>query len=207
MYRLTPEQQRIVQRIAALADQHVAPHASRIDRDGAFVRESIAALAEHGILGLTVPVEFGGMGQGLRTMAAAVDEIAQRCASTAMVYLMHLCGVACYGAARDKTARYLQAAARGEHLSTLAFSEPGSRSHFWARSAARRQPTALRASARRNRSSRPPDTPTATSSRRSTRPRRSRSRARSTSCSAPIAAWRHRASGTAPECGETPARR
>ena len=36
-------------------------------------------------------------------MAAVLDEVAQRCASTAMVYLMHLCGVACYATAPDKT--------------------------------------------------------------------------------------------------------
>jgi alkylation response protein AidB-like acyl-CoA dehydrogenase len=49
-----------------------------------------------------------------------------------MVYLMHLCGVACYAAAPDKTSDLLAAAAGGRHLSTLAFSEQGSRSHFWA---------------------------------------------------------------------------
>ena len=49
-----------------------------------------------------------------------------------MVYLMHLCGIACYAAAPDKTAPLLEAAAAGRHLSTLAFSEKGSRSHFWA---------------------------------------------------------------------------
>ena len=132
MYRLTTEQQQLVQRIADLADRGVAPNAVRVDREGAFPRESLTALGEQGFLGLTVPAAFGGMGQGLRPMAAALDEVARRCASTAMVYLMHMCGVACYTAASDKTAPQLQAAARGQHLSTLAFSEQGSRSHFWA---------------------------------------------------------------------------
>ena len=49
-----------------------------------------------------------------------------------MVYLMHLCGVACYAAAPDTAGSQLRAAALGRHLSTLAFSEKGSRSHFWA---------------------------------------------------------------------------
>jgi alkylation response protein AidB-like acyl-CoA dehydrogenase len=49
-----------------------------------------------------------------------------------MVYLMHLCGIACYAAVPGKTETQLRAAARGKHLSTLAFSETGSRSHFWA---------------------------------------------------------------------------
>ena len=131
MYRLMPEQLSIVQRIADLAEQHVAPHAARIDRERVFPRESLTALGEQGFLGLTVPAAFGGLGQGVGVMTAALDEVARRCASTAMVYLMHLCGIACYATASDKTAAYLQAAARGQHLSTLAFSESGSRSHFW----------------------------------------------------------------------------
>jgi alkylation response protein AidB-like acyl-CoA dehydrogenase len=61
-----------------------------------------------------------------------IEALAQRCASTAMVYLMHLCGTACYAAAPDKAALFLTEAAGGRHLSTLAFSEKGSRSHFWA---------------------------------------------------------------------------
>jgi alkylation response protein AidB-like acyl-CoA dehydrogenase len=132
MYRLTPDQQLIVQHISTIADQAIAPHATRIDSTREFPRESIAALAAQGFLGLTVPIAFGGLGQGLRTAAAALDEIGQRCSSTAMVYLMHLCGIACYVAASEKTEPDLRAAARGEHLSTLAFSESGSRSHFWA---------------------------------------------------------------------------
>jgi alkylation response protein AidB-like acyl-CoA dehydrogenase len=49
-----------------------------------------------------------------------------------MVYLMHLCGTACYAIAPQVTANFLRDAAAGRHLSTLAFSETGSRSHFWA---------------------------------------------------------------------------
>jgi alkylation response protein AidB-like acyl-CoA dehydrogenase len=132
MYRLTEEQQRVVQRVAMVGDQQIAPHAARVDHDGAFPREAIAALGNGGWLGLTVPQAFGGLGEGLSTMAAALDQVAQRCSSAAMVYLMHLCGVACYAAAPEKAESHLRAAARGKHLSTLAFSEQGSRSHFWA---------------------------------------------------------------------------
>jgi alkylation response protein AidB-like acyl-CoA dehydrogenase len=73
MYRLTEEQQRVVQRVAMVADQQVAPHAARVDRDSAFPREAIAALGNGGWLGLTVPQPFGGLGQGLSTMVAALD--------------------------------------------------------------------------------------------------------------------------------------
>jgi alkylation response protein AidB-like acyl-CoA dehydrogenase len=122
-----------VARLAAeVADREIAPRAARADREAAFPADSIAALGACGLLGLNVPREFGGMGQGLRTVAAVLDEIARRCSSTAMVYLMHVCGIACYAAAPEKTAPQLRAAAQGRHLSTLAFSERGSRSHFWA---------------------------------------------------------------------------
>jgi alkylation response protein AidB-like acyl-CoA dehydrogenase len=132
MYRLSEDQQRIVHQAAEVADKSIAPHAERVDRLGVFPVESITALADTGLLGLTVPAAFGGMGQGLRPAAALLDDMARRCASTAMVYLMHMCGIAVYAAAGGKTASYLRAAAHGRHLTTLAFSERGSRSHFWA---------------------------------------------------------------------------
>src|SRR4051794_35667962 len=128
MYRLNEEQQRIVADASAVAAEAIAPRAASVDRDAAFPRESLDSLAARGLLGLTVPKEFGGLGQGPRTAAAVIETIAQRCASTAMVYMMHLCGVACYAAAPDKAGSLLKASAEGRHLSTLAFSEKGSRS-------------------------------------------------------------------------------
>jgi alkylation response protein AidB-like acyl-CoA dehydrogenase len=132
MYRLNQEQQGIVVEAAAVADARIRPHAAQVDADAAFPQQSIAALGEGGLLGLTIPAAYGGRGQGVRTMAATIDTVAQRCASTAMVYLMHLCGAACYATVPDKMETTLREAAAGRHLSTLAFSERGSRSHFWA---------------------------------------------------------------------------
>jgi alkylation response protein AidB-like acyl-CoA dehydrogenase len=132
MYQLNEEQQRVVADTAAVADAQIRPQAAQVDAGAQFPRESIAALGERGLLGLTIPPAYGGLGHGLRTMAATVDAVAQRCPSTAMVYLMHLCGVACYVAAPARTGHLLREAAAGRHLSTLAFSEKGSRSHFWA---------------------------------------------------------------------------
>ena len=112
MYRLNDEQQRIVATAAAVAERELAPRAAGVDRDAAFPTDSIAALGANGLLGLTVPKAYGGLGQGPRTAAAVIDAVAQRCPSTAMVYLMHLCGVACYAAAPDKTAPLLRGCRR-----------------------------------------------------------------------------------------------
>lgn len=132
MYRLSDADQKVLDRLIEVADKDVAPVSAAVDAEGRFPAEAIAALGAAGLLGLTVRSQFGGMGKGPRVAAAALEALAERCASSAMVYLMHLCGVACYAAVPERTSECLSAAARGQHLSTLAFSERGSRSHFWA---------------------------------------------------------------------------
>ena len=81
-----------------------------------------------------MPRALGGAGEGPRTFAAVTRILAERCASTAMIYLMHVCASQVIAAAKAFPLResVLQDVARGRHLSTLAFSEKGSRSHFWA---------------------------------------------------------------------------
>ncbi len=81
-----------------------------------------------------MPAELGGAGLGLRTFAAVTGILAEADASVAMVYLMHQCATATIAAARRTAAieQILKEIAAGKHLSTLAFSEAGSRSHFWA---------------------------------------------------------------------------
>lgn len=132
MYYLKEEDQTVVAMAAEVADNGIAPFAAEVDSESRFPKEAVEALGKAGLMGLIIPRELGGMGQPPSVMVAVVDEIAQRCGSTAMVYMMHLCGVSCYLANPERFSKELEAAAKGEHLSTLAFSEKGSRSHFWA---------------------------------------------------------------------------
>ena len=107
----------------------VAPAASSIDETGAFPRPAITALGQAGLLGLTAGPEVGGGGAGLREAAAVIEALAGVCGSTAMVVLMHYAATAAVEAHGPKEIR--QAIAAGSHLTTLAFSEVGSRSEFW----------------------------------------------------------------------------
>ena len=132
MYRLSGAELKVVERAREIARSDIAPHAARVDADGVFPEEAMKALADAGFLGLPVGAEFGGMGQSMRVACAVLEEVSRACASTAMVYLMHLCGLACYAVAPGNARAELRAAAQGRHLSTLAWSEKGSRSHFWA---------------------------------------------------------------------------
>ena len=116
-----------------LASEFLAPNADEIDRTRSFPRKNIQELGRSGLLGLLVPVEYGGAGAGIAEMAQILETMAQACASTAMVTLMHYCGtavIAAKGSAELKQ-HVLPAVVRGEHLITLAFSEAGSGGHFY----------------------------------------------------------------------------
>jgi alkylation response protein AidB-like acyl-CoA dehydrogenase len=117
-----------------IADRVLAPAASRNDKEGRFSTEAVDALGKAGLLGLMVPAQFGGPALGPRTFAAVTARLAEADASVAMVYLMHVCAAATIAAARSgaAVAPMLKDIAAGKVLSTLAFSESGSRSHFWA---------------------------------------------------------------------------
>jgi len=104
--------------------------AAEVDATGSFPRAGIDALGRAGLLGLISAEGVGGLGQAHRAATLAVERVAQACASTAMVLCMHYAGTAVIEAHGPRSVR--EAIARGRHLTTLAFSEAGSRSHFWA---------------------------------------------------------------------------
>jgi len=116
-----------------LSTEVLAKNADDNDQRRSFPRANIERLGEAGLLGLLVPKEFGGAGGGVAEMAEALELMAQACASTAMVMLMHYCGTAVMAAkASDKLKReLLPQIAAGKHLTTLAFSEAGSGGHFY----------------------------------------------------------------------------
>ena len=136
-----------------IADRVLAPAAWQHDKEGLFSTEAVAALGEAGLLGLMLPGELSGSGLGPRSFATVTTTLAEADASAAMVYLMHTVAAATILAARpDATvAPILGDIAAGRHLSTLAFSEAGSRSHFWTPvSRARRNAAGLHLTAKKS---------------------------------------------------------
>jgi alkylation response protein AidB-like acyl-CoA dehydrogenase len=118
--------------------EEITANAAAVDEQGRFPNEAVAALRRDGLLALGVPEPYGGAGGGPPDVVAAVEPVAAACASTGMVYVMHLAAtqtlLAGAGEAEsdgpiDETLRRI---AGGEHLTTLAYSERGSRGHFWA---------------------------------------------------------------------------
>lgn len=122
----------LLAKVDDIAQTVIAPAAAEHDRAGTFPREAITALGQAGVLGLLVPKARGGLGAGPRAFSDVLVALSTADASLGMVVLMHFMGTACIAAAPKPDAATLEAIARGEHLTTLAFSERGSRSHFWA---------------------------------------------------------------------------
>ena len=138
-----------------IATRVLSPSAGQNDKMGRFSTEAVESLGESGLLGLMLPADLGGSGLGPRAFAAVTATLAEADASVAMVYVMHILGAATISAARPSAAQAVTAILReigaGRHLSTLAFSEAGSRSHFWAPvSRARRNGNGVRISAKKS---------------------------------------------------------
>jgi alkylation response protein AidB-like acyl-CoA dehydrogenase len=117
----------------AVALPVVRDAADGVDAEAGFPAESMRALADAGLLGVGLDPAAGGAGGGPSEVVDAVEAVASGCGSTAMVYLMHLAAMQVTAAAPPVGDGGLVAAlGSGETLGTLAFSESGSRSHFWA---------------------------------------------------------------------------
>jgi isovaleryl-CoA dehydrogenase len=133
-YGLDDKSAALTAKIAALADEVVARHSADVDRNGRFPKESVDALGAGGFLGLCVSSELGGLGHGPRSFCAVAEELGRACASTAMVFVMHTSATQAIASSQSLGDRdaLLREIAKGAHLTTLALSEKGSRSQFWA---------------------------------------------------------------------------
>jgi len=116
-----------------LCQQEMRDNAKRSDDELKFPRRNLELLGEHGFLALTVPEEYGGLGENHVAYSMVCETIARYgCASTAMCYVMHTGAVNAImlratPALIDKYIRPLNSGKIG----TLSYSDPETGSHFW----------------------------------------------------------------------------
>ena len=132
-WMLTDRHRELRATLIELCQQEMRDNAKRSDDELKFPRRNLELLGEHGFLALTVPEEYGGLGENHVAYAMACETIARYgCASTAMCYVMHMGAVNAImlrptAALIDKYIRPLNSGKIG----TLSYSDPETGSHFW----------------------------------------------------------------------------
>ena len=124
---LSQEQSLLKEQVRKLAQSQFAPRAEACDREKRFPAENVRRLSELGLMGLCLPETYGGQGLSTFEFALVLEELAQACAATAGVYLIHAGvssrAIAAFGSEPLKQ-KYLPALASGEKLAAFAMTEP-----------------------------------------------------------------------------------
>ncbi|CAM3894890.1 isovaleryl-CoA dehydrogenase [Shewanella aquimarina] len=113
--------------VRSFAANEIAPIAAKVDQENAFPNELWPVLGEMGLLGVTVPEEYGGADMGYLAHVVAMEEISRASASIGLSYGAHsnLCvnQINRNGNSEQK-AKYLPKLVSGEYIGALAMSEP-----------------------------------------------------------------------------------
>ena len=126
--KLNEEVDLLRESVRQFAEKCIAPIADDIDRSNEFPQHLWRELGDLGLLGMTVPEEYGGSGMSYLAHLVAVEEISRASASLGLSYGAHsnLClnQLKLHGSQEQKQ-KYLPKLCSGEHIGALAMSEPG----------------------------------------------------------------------------------
>src|SRR4051812_26011989 len=123
--RLTDEQRALRDAIRELADHKVAPRAAEIDQSAEFPWDMVELLAQHDILALPFPAEYGGLGGDLLTLCVGVEQLSRACATTGLILAVHELGALplLLAGSDDQKQRWIPDLASGKSLIAFALTE------------------------------------------------------------------------------------
>jgi short-chain 2-methylacyl-CoA dehydrogenase len=127
-FDLTQEQQLVRDTVRAFAESRIAPVAAELDREHRFPYDLIADLAELGLMGMTVPEQYGGAGADTLSYAIAVEELTRIDSSVAItVAAHHSLGTLpiFYFGNEEQKREWLPQLASGRKLAAFGLTEPG----------------------------------------------------------------------------------
>jgi acyl-CoA dehydrogenase len=126
---LAPHHEAFRASVRELAQGVVEPLAAEVDRDHRFPEEAVAAAASAGLMGVLIPREYGGAGLDALAFTLCIEELAQACASTAVIVDVHTSvgsePILLFGTEEQKR-WWLPRLASGELLGAFALTEPSS---------------------------------------------------------------------------------
>ncbi|MEV6903624.1 acyl-CoA dehydrogenase family protein [Amycolatopsis sp. NPDC051372] len=123
---LTDVQSEILATVRSFVDKEVIPHAQELEHADAYPAEIVEGMRALGLFGLTIPEEYGGLGESLLTYALVVEEIARGWMSVSGVINTHFIVahmISRHGTEEQKQ-RYLPRMATGEVRGAFSMSEP-----------------------------------------------------------------------------------
>jgi butyryl-CoA dehydrogenase len=127
-FQPTKEQEMIRAMVSEFAEKEIKPLAAEIDETGEFPWQTINKMAKLNLMGLPIPKELGGAGVDTISYAMAVEEIAKRCASTAVIMSVHTSvgtyPIYLFGTEEQKQ-KFVPPLAKGERIGAFALTEPG----------------------------------------------------------------------------------
>ena len=129
LVQLSEEQRLLKDTVTRFVQKEVAPRAESIDHEDRFPRDLMYELGQLGLLGVTVPEQYGGSESGLLCQAIVVEELARASAGLASSYAAHSNLVVDNlnrHANHDQKAKYLPGLCSGDKIGCLAITEPGS---------------------------------------------------------------------------------
>ena len=127
-FYLNEEQKMIGAMVRDFARETLLPTAAERDRTGEFPKENLKKMGELGLMGMSVPPEYGGAGVDTVSYAVALQEVAYACASTAVIMSVQnsvACGpINLFGSDYLKQT-YLKSLAAGKKIGSFALTEAG----------------------------------------------------------------------------------
>src|ERR671933_1381761 len=124
---LTPEHELVRSTVREFAEQRVAPVAEELDRESRFPYEVVAELAGLGLMGMTIPEDYGGAGTDTLSYAIAIEELTRIDSSVAItVAAHHSLGTLpiYYFGSEEQRRTWLPDLAAGRRLAAFALTEP-----------------------------------------------------------------------------------
>lgn len=127
-FQLT-EQQRMIRDMARdFAQGEIEPVAARLDAEKAFPKDILRKAATLGLMGITIPAEYGGAGLDTLSYILVLEEIAKACASTCVILSVHntlASGTLLRFGSEAQRRQWLPDAAAGKTLGAYLLTEPG----------------------------------------------------------------------------------